>query len=114
MSNVATINKIKEASKAVLEALELAPADKRFRLQLGVTLQPQGNLDVEGVKTAIRKYHQAVSSFSDDLQAAMVFDLSAEDEILQSIFKKAQDSIGGLPEPQNKTNDDPSADAPKA
>lgn len=93
MSNVATVNKIKEASKAMLDALDLAPADKRFRLQVGITLQPQNNLSVEEVKTAIRKYHQAVSQFDDELQAAMVFDLAAEDSVLQNIFRKAQESI---------------------
>jgi hypothetical protein len=93
MNNVATVSKIKEASKAMLDALELSPADKRFRLQVGITLQPQGNLTVEEVKTSIRKYHQALSNFDEDLQAAMVFDLAAEDSILQDIFKKAQESI---------------------
>lgn len=93
MSNVATVSKIKEASKAMLDAIDLSPADKRFRLQVGITLQPQGNLSLEEVKTAIRKYHQAVSSFDDSLQAAMVFDLAAEDAVLQDIFKKAQESI---------------------
>lgn len=93
MSNVATVNKIKEASKAMLDALEMAPAEKRFRLQVGITLQPQGNLSVEEVKTAIRKYHQAVSNFDESLQAAMVFDLAAEDSVLQDIFRRAQESI---------------------
>lgn len=101
MSNVATVNKIKEASKAVLEALDLAPADKRFRLQVGITLQPQTNMSVEEVKTALRKYHQAVSNFDDGLQAAMVFDLAAEDIILQDIFRKAQESITPAPEQQS-------------
>jgi pantoate kinase len=93
MSNVATVSKIKEASKAMLDALEMAPAEKRFRLQVGITLQPQGNLSSEEVKTAIRKYHQAVSNFDENLQAAMVFDLAAEDSVLQDIFKRAQASI---------------------
>lgn len=93
MSNVATVSKIKEASKAILDALELSPADKRFRLQVGITLQPQGNLSVDEVKTALRKYHQAVSNFDENLQAAMVFDLASEDSVLQDIFRKAQESI---------------------
>lgn len=98
MSNVATVNKIKEASKAMLDALDLSPADKRFRLQVGITLQPQNNLTVDEVKTAIRKYHQAISNFDDELQAAMVFDLAAEDSVLQSIFKRAQESIAPVQE----------------
>lgn len=93
MSNVATVSKIKEASKAMLDALEQAPIDKRFRLQVGITLQPQGNLSLEEVKTGIRKYHKAVSSFDDSLQAAMVFDLAAEDIELQEIFRRAQASL---------------------
>jgi hypothetical protein len=93
MSNVATVSKIKEASKAMLDALEMAPAEKRFRLQVGITIQPQGNLSVDEVKTAIRKYHQAVSNFDENLQAAMVFDLASEDSVLQDIFKRAQESL---------------------
>lgn len=101
MSNVATVSKIKEASKAMLDAIDLSPADKRFRLQVGITLQPQTNLSLEEVKTAIRKYHQAVSNFDDSLQAAMVFDLAAEDTIMQNIFKKAQESITPVQEQQS-------------
>jgi ribosomal protein S20 len=94
MSNVATVSKIKEASKAMLDALDdQSPVDKQFRLQVGITLQPQGNLSLDEVKTAIRKYHQAVSNFDESLQAAMVFDLAVEDAVLQAIFKKAQESI---------------------
>lgn len=101
MSNVATVSKIKEASKAMLDAIDLSPADKRFRLQVGITLQPQTNLSLEEVKTTIRKYHQAVSNFDDSLQAAMVFDLAAEDTVMQSIFRKAQESITPVQEQQS-------------
>lgn len=93
MNNVATIARIKQAVDALHDSMELSSADKLYNLQLGITLAPQAGLSVEQVKTALRKYKQALAVFSDELTAALVLDITVDDSDLRKIITAAQDKV---------------------
>lgn len=91
--NVATIGRIKHAVDALHDSMDLASADKKFNLQVGVVLAPQAGLTIEQVKTALRKYKQALGSFQDDATAALTLDITADDEDLRKVISAAQDKV---------------------
>lgn len=93
MSNVATISRIKHAVDALHDSMDLASPDKLFNLQLGIVLAPQAGLSVEQVKTALRKYKQAVSQFTDDSQAALTLDITVDDGDLRKVIAAAQEKV---------------------
>ncbi|NDG29307.1 hypothetical protein EB118_04290 [bacterium] len=73
--------------------MELASPDKMFNLQVGVILAPQANLSVEQVKTALRKYKAALSSFQDDATAALTLDITIDDSDLRKVINAAQEKV---------------------
>lgn len=93
MNNVAPISRIKQAVDALHDSMELASPEKLFNLQLGLILQPQSGLSVEQVKTALRKYKQAVSVFSDELAAALTLDITVDDSDLRKVIGAAQEKV---------------------
>ena len=93
MSNIATIGRIKQAVDALHDSMELAAADKLFSLQLGIVIQPQTGLSVEQVKTALRKYKQALGAFSEELNGALTLDITVDDSDLRKVIAAAQDRV---------------------
>jgi hypothetical protein len=91
--NVATIGRIKHAVDALHDSMDLASVDKKFNLQVGIVLAPQSGLSIEQVKTALRKYKQALGSFQDDATAALTLDITADDEDLRKVIAAAQDKV---------------------
>lgn len=92
-NNVATIGRIKHAVDALHDSMELASPEKMFNLQVGVVLAPQAGLSVEQVKTALRKYKQALASFQDDATAALTLDITVDDADLRKVISAAQQKV---------------------
>lgn len=93
MNNVASIARIKQAVDALHDSMDLSSAGKLYNLQLGIVLAPQAGLSVEQVKTALRKYKNALASFQDDASAALTLDITADDSDLRKIIGAAQDKV---------------------
>lgn len=94
MSNVATVTIIKQAVKAMHDAVnEEAPANELFNIQLGVTLAPQEGLSVEQVKTALRKFEDALAHFQGESQAALTMDIVGYNPHIRKIISNAQQKL---------------------
>lgn len=94
MSNVAKISVIKQAVKAMHDAVtEEAPANELFNIQLGVTLAPQEGMSVEQVKTALRKFEDALSNFQAESQAALTMDIVGYNPHIRKIISNAQQKL---------------------
>ena len=92
-NNIATIAKIKHAVDALHDSMELASPGKLFNLQVGIVLAPQSGLSVEQVKTALRKYKQALGAFADDATAALTLDITVDDSDLKKVIEAAQEKV---------------------
>lgn len=92
-NNVASIARIKQAVDALHDSMDLSSAGKLYNLQVGIVLAPQAGLSVEQVKTALRKYKTALSSFQDDANAALTLDITVDDSDLRKIIGAAQDRV---------------------
>jgi len=91
MSNVATIAIIKQAVKAMHDAVvEEAPTNELFNIQLGITLAPQEGLSVEQVKTSLRKFEDAIGHFQGESQAALTMDIVGYNPHIRKIISNAQ------------------------
>lgn len=94
MSNVATIALIKQAVKAMHDAVtEEAPANELFNIQLGVTLAAQEGLSVEQVKTALRKFEDALAHFQSESTAALTMDIVGYNPHIRKIINNAQQKL---------------------
>lgn len=92
-NNIATIARIKQAVDALHDSMELSAPEKLYNLQVGIVLAPQTALSVEQVKTALRKYKQALGSFADESHAALTLDITVDDSDLKKIIESAQDKV---------------------
>lgn len=94
MSNVATVSIIKQAVKAMHDAVtEEAPSNELFNIQLGITLAPQEGLSVEQVKTALRKFEDALGNFQAESKAALTMDIVGYNPHIRKIISNAQQKL---------------------
>lgn len=93
MNNVATIGRIKHAVSALHESMDLASPGKLFNLQVGIVLAPQSGLSVEQIKTRLRKFNDALSTFQDDASAALTLDITVDDSDLRKVIGAAQEKV---------------------
>lgn len=94
MSNIATVAIIKQAVKAMHDAVtEEAPTNELFNIQLGITLAPLEGLSVEQVKTALRKFEDALGHFQGESQAALTMDIVGYNPHIRKIINNAQQKL---------------------
>jgi len=91
--NVATIKDIKDAAKALGDAVEEANPSGTMKLQLGILLAPMNDLNVQQVKTALNKYRQALGSFEDTTTAAMTMEWILVNEGEKTVIELAQKKL---------------------